>query len=448
MNERKIGFISCVSDPLKYREALSYIRSLAVPDGYEIEFRWLENTDGITSGYNQMMKSSDAKYKVYLHQDVFIMNRNFLQDILALFHKFPRLGMIGAAGTKTIPSNGIWWEGIAKYGKVYDSHTGQMGLLSFGEVKSDYESVRAIDGFIMATQFDLPWREDLLKGWHFYDLSQSLEFISAGYEVGVPKQVRPWHIHDCRIVNTRNGFEENRQIFIRHYGNWLESESEKKWIRHNPQFQYETYHPSIVKNSAWIGHRRFAYDLVRFMQPKVVVELGTHWGASYFSFAQAVKDGGMPSMCFAIDTWNGDAHTGLYQDEVYRIVCGVVDQYYHEFTSLLRFTFDEAADRFEGGSIDLLHIDGYHTYEAVLHDYETWLPKLADQGVILLHDIAVKIGDFGVHQLWEELKSQHPFIEFRHSGGLGVLFPKGCSDGVDQVILFKEVLQDIYKDTI
>ena len=169
------------------------------------------NANSITSGYNHGMKSSSAKYKVYLHQDVDILNQNFITDCLKVFKRYPRLGMLGVAGAKRLPSTGVWWAAAQTYGKVYHS-----GLLSFAEVTGDYESVQAIDGIIMITQYDLPWREDLFKGWHFYDISQSLEFIKAGYEVGVPKQLDAWCRHHHGDTD-QVSYDANREIFLAAY---------------------------------------------------------------------------------------------------------------------------------------------------------------------------------------------------------------------------------------
>lgn len=217
MNNQKIAFIYCVNDYALYEESIEYIQSLNIPDGYEIEMIPIENAPSITSGYNKGMASSDAKYKVYLHQDVFIRNKNFIVDILSIFEKNPEFGMLGVAGAKTIPLSGVWWESSKKIGKVYENHTGNMDLLQFADVTQTVEEVSAIDGLIMITQYDLFWREDLFAGWHFYDLSQSMEFIKAGYQVGIPMQETPWCIHDCGVVNVSNGYEESKTIFIRNY---------------------------------------------------------------------------------------------------------------------------------------------------------------------------------------------------------------------------------------
>ncbi len=96
----------------------------------------------------------------------------------------------------------------------------QIELLSHLIVNGDYEKVQAIDGLIMITQYDIEWREDLFKGWHFYDVSHSLEFQKAGYEVGVPKQISTWCLHDTRKPNMI-GYEENRNILVQNYQNYV-----------------------------------------------------------------------------------------------------------------------------------------------------------------------------------------------------------------------------------
>lgn len=219
------------------------------------------------------------------------------------------------------------------------------------------------------------------------------------------------------------------------------------WVFHNVNFAMDDcdYLPEVTnKRGPWSGHRRFAYDLVRFMKPRNFVELGSFYGTSFFSFCQGVKDEGLLTKCYAIDTWNGDPHSGFYGNEVYQAVADFVNQQYLGSAALMRTTFDEAVNYFDDDSIDLLHIDGYHTYDAVMHDYEMWHRKLALNGIILFHDIAVKALDFGVYKLWEQLKQQYPHIEFQHSFGLGVLFPKGCNTKCEILLSNEAEFQKVY----
>jgi hypothetical protein len=182
------------------------------------------------------------------------------------------------------------------------------------------------------------------------------------------------------------------------------------------------WRPSRLRvGSAWVGHIPFAHWLVVAARPRLVVELGTYRGASYGGFCEAVLRGGQPTKCFAVDTWTGDDHAGHYGDQVYDEFLRFNERRYGRFSTALRMTFDDAAGRFADGTIDLLHIDGYHTYEAVRHDFETWRPKLSDRALVLFHDTAEREADFGVWKLWEELRGGFAGFEFLHSHGLGVL---------------------------
>jgi GT2 family glycosyltransferase len=184
----------------------------------------------------------------------------------------------------------------------------------------------------------------------------------------------------------------------------------------------------FANNSAWRGHLPFAAWLTRTFKPTVIVELGSHWGHSYFTFCQAASEANLLTTCYAVDTWQGDEHAGNYGDEVFAFVNAHNKEYYAKFSHLLRMTFDEALNKIPDGTVELLHIDGLHTYEAVKHDFETWKVKLAPGAVVLFHDTHVREREFGVWQLWEELQAVYPNnLAFDHSSGLGVLQIDGAS---------------------
>ncbi|WP_419728601.1 glycosyltransferase [Lichenicola sp.] len=176
-------------------------------------------------------------------------------------------------------------------------------------------------------------------------------------------------------------------------------------------------------DSAWYGHLAFAGWLVRALEPRLLVELGTHCGVSYAGFCDAVVAGDLATRCFAVDGWAGDEHAGFYDETVLANLRAFHDTRYGTFSRLLQMRFDDAVSRFADGSIDLLHIDGRHRFEDVAHDYRTWLPKLSPRAIVLLHDTNVREHDFGVWRFWAELAGRHPSFEFLHGHGLGVIAP-------------------------
>jgi GT2 family glycosyltransferase len=177
----------------------------------------------------------------------------------------------------------------------------------------------------------------------------------------------------------------------------------------------------LNRASGWWGHVPFAYWIIAGCHPSVFVELGTHHGVSYSAFCEAVSRLRLETRCYAIDSWEGDAHAGFYGDSVYSEFKEFNDNRYGSFSRLVRSTFDDARALFNDGTVDLLHIDGFHTYEAVRHDFETWRDKLSDRAIVLLHDTNVRENDFGVWRLFEALSKEFPTFEFLHCNGLGVI---------------------------
>jgi glycosyltransferase involved in cell wall biosynthesis len=173
--------------------------------------------------------------------------------------------------------------------------------------------------------------------------------------------------------------------------------------------------------TSWHMHVPFAFWCVEAARPRTLVELGTHRGDSYAAFCQAVSRLRLPTTCHAVDTWRGDAHSGSYGEEVYREWREYHDSRYASFSRLVRSTFDEAAAHFSDGSIDLLHIDGLHSYDAVKHDFEVWAPRLSSAAVVLFHDVNVREGEFGAWRFWEEVQRGRASFTFPHGHGLGVL---------------------------
>jgi hypothetical protein len=198
--------------------------------------------------------------------------------------------------------------------------------------------------------------------------------------------------------------------------------TDNSWIP-NGSFRPKRYRPGGIGN--WSGHLPFANDLIAETKPSIIVELGTHYGESYFGFCQAVTENNIACSCYAVDTWMGGPHSGDYDESVLEEVSTYNSAHYGSFSYLLRATFDEAAANFSDESIDILHMDGLHTYEAVSHDFHNWIGKVKPGGVVLFHDVMARHADFGVWRFWEELAKSYHCFAFTHNWGLGVFRKPG-----------------------
>jgi hypothetical protein len=196
-------------------------------------------------------------------------------------------------------------------------------------------------------------------------------------------------------------------------------------IRTQLNLGYETeWIPQYIRDSAWFENTILAFWLVKILKPKVFVELGTANGFSYMAFCQAAKKMRIKIKCYAIDVWRTiDCYRHQNGEYIYNSILTYNNENYSYFSTILRSTFDDASFSFRNNEIDLLHIDGIHTYEAVKHDYEIWKNKMSNQGIIIFHDINVKWDElnFGVWKFWDEISQEFPSFSFRVGAGLGII---------------------------
>lgn len=217
LDSNKIAFITCVNDDAKYEEQLKYLSSLTLPKGMKVESHAVHDAPSMAAGYNRAMRASDAKYKIYLHQDVWIIEPSFLLRLMNIFRSNSQVGIAGVVGSLNVPSSGVWWEG-EMIGGVIDSHTGILRANIHQQEACMLRPVHVmlLDGLILSTQYDITWREDIFDKWHFYDASQCIEFYRRKLAAVVLPQSCPWCVHWCGR-NPMTGYEEERQKFVKEY---------------------------------------------------------------------------------------------------------------------------------------------------------------------------------------------------------------------------------------
>ena len=182
---------------------------------------------------------------------------------------------------------------------------------------------------------------------------------------------------------------------------------------------------SIWRTVDWIpgwfneGNAVALYGLISALRPTTVVEIGSYLGRSTVFFALATRQVNPRGRVVAIDPHTGDRQQleGLSADrlpsfELFRQHCraaGVEDIVDARVTTSL-----DAAEGWSE-SIDLLYVDGWHSYDAVIADGEAWLPHLSSGGVVVFDDYAAydevrqavhDLADRGLYNFWGQVFGQ------------------------------------------
>jgi hypothetical protein len=160
--------------------------------------------------------------------------------------------------------------------------------------------------------------------------------------------------------------------------------------------------------TAWAGHEEFAKWLVHQIQPETIVDLGVDYGFSLYALA-------LPRIgkVYGIDSFEYDAHTGSHPDN-YNVVMKFKEKHSFDNVHIIKGWFQEIVKTWTT-PIQILHIDGLHTYDAITDDWKHWTPFVPDNGVIIMHDV---ISFPEITQFYNEI--QLPKAFFRHSAGLGI----------------------------
>lgn len=206
--------------------------------------------------------------------------------------------------------------------------------------------------------------------------------------------------------------------------------------------------PVVLGQSAWYQHIPFVYWLLEKTKPNSYLEMGVHNGISYFAVCESIRQMGLSTKCLALDHWLGDSQAGYFSDSVFESFAKH-NKEYSEFSTYKKNSFEKSMAEVEDNSIDLIHIDGFHSYAAVKNDFELALKKINKSvGIIILHDVNEYQVTFGVNKFWNEIESRFKTFKFNHGHGLGVVFV-GANIDINFLSLFDEkdsYFSNIFRD--
>jgi len=191
-------------------------------------------------------------------------------------------------------------------------------------------------------------------------------------------------------------------------------------------------HVSGLEQGAWCLH-----GLALSMKASVCVEIGSAAGQSACYVGLALKQMGQGRL-YAIDPHTVTAWNDPRAVDSFEMMQGNLRMFkVEDYVEIIRDYSQNAAKNWTL-PIDLLFIDGDHTYEGVKHDWEAFSPHVKPFGVVVFHDTAwdLDVGPLpddnpmGVPRFVEELRIEgYPVITLdKHHGISMVQMTKGgCS---------------------
>ncbi len=223
LSKDKIAIIIHSSDEQYLEECLNYVEMLEIPELYTVDVFVGDEASEKAVFYNEAMEVSDAKYKLYLSENTFIVQKDCLLQCIKLFEENEKLGMLGILGSK----------GEAKLGKAIVSDSQSTGLHDFQKGKDGYYIAEKLDEAFLFTQYDIAWENAS---------EHAADFVENGYLAAVPYQDIAW----CQVdINLPVGkVSEEQQIY--NYIKFLLRRIQYQLPEEKSQAFYEDYEEGFI----------------------------------------------------------------------------------------------------------------------------------------------------------------------------------------------------------
>lgn len=216
--------------------------------------------------------------------------------------------------------------------------------------------------------------------------------------------------------------------------NFLDTMSYPVTYLPNKLFELPRVKKSLLPDITWKQIDGF-FEYASFYQmcfnflpsPSTLVEIGSWKGRSSCYMASLIKESGVESTFYCVDTWEGseehksliqelkDKGTTLFDEFLKNVKLCQLDDY----IIAVKKDSVEAAKLFEDESIDFIHIDASHDYDNVMKDLKAWYPKVKKGALITGDDygwdgVQRAVNDFFVNEdiLWYDHDNKNGAVWF------------------------------------
>lgn len=243
--------------------------------------------------YNEILNESKTDIVLLVHDDIYFETNSWYHKLIKHFEKSD-YGIIGMAGTTSMPSSGKWWEDRRKMiGIVNHENGGKKWESKYSNsLGNSISSVVVLDGLFLAISKSRIKKnfDEEFKGFHFYDIPFCFENYLEGVKLGVITNIRITH---KSIGETNSQWEENRVLFETKYKENLPSK-----IPFDPKKKIKVLLSCLFFRS-FTGSELYVYELARQLQKLncevtvlsqiggVLTDMAKRQGIKVLSFEQA-----------------------------------------------------------------------------------------------------------------------------------------------------------------
>ena len=222
--EKKVAFFVHKSDEALYSTCLESLQALHLPAGYEAELFTLTAGKPYAVQANKALALSDAKYKIYINDDMCLVQPRFFGELLAIF-KDAAVGMVGAWGSQSLPVDGNVLSSAYKRGAFYVPAEDGFSEQRFGDATGKAADVRCILPSFFATQWDIAWDESYEKQYYAV-LAHCRAFEEEGRRIVVPLPKNIWCAYQVKDISF-DGSEADRKKFFTRYHSYIDGTEPK-----------------------------------------------------------------------------------------------------------------------------------------------------------------------------------------------------------------------------